>query len=199
MDWKLENLDDKTMIRALSLRIKELDATTAAPRAVFVGSKGDLYTTTLESCDCVDYQVRGRKDKRPCKHIALLLMESGRLDRAALNEYLDFKSRREKELEQVCRACFLDHVIHGKPLPSEEPVKPAAAVDSARQPAPAARVIEFLDSEGVEYVDMGSKGGSVYFFDKDAAEKLKSMGYAVEYARKGTRSTSYRPAWYIRF
>lgn len=43
----------------------------------FVGSEGDLYTTTLDECSCVDFARNGYV--QPCKHMIRLAMELGKL------------------------------------------------------------------------------------------------------------------------
>jgi len=59
-------------------------------------------------------------------------------------------------------------------------------------------IIKHLMDEGVEYVDMTHKGGGLYFFSQGVADELKAKGYNIGYAEKGSRSTSGRPAWYLR-
>ena len=200
MNWKLENMDEKTAVRALEVHIKEIDIDLDPPRAVFVGSKGDLHTATIESCDCVDYQLKGLKLKRPCKHIVRILLECGKLSRSALNDYLDFRNRKEKQLEEECQSYFQKHFISGEHTAPEIPAETQSSqtVSIGECPMTADEIKSFLKSHEAEYVDLTPKGGSIYFFDKSIADKLKSMGCAVAYARKGTRGTSWRPAWYIR-
>ena len=55
----------------------------------------------------------------------------------------------------------------------------------------------FTDNK-IEFVDKTDRGGSLYFFDKNIADDLKGRGYEVLYAENGSKSTGYRPAWYIR-
>ena len=43
-------------------------------RAEIIGSKGDVYTTTLETCTCPDYKIRKIK---PCKHMLYLYLHLG--------------------------------------------------------------------------------------------------------------------------
>lgn len=59
-------------------------------------------------------------------------------------------------------------------------------------------IVKHLMDEGAEYIDMTHKGGGLYFFSEAIAEDLKSKGYNIEYAKNGSRSTSGRPAWYLR-
>ena len=59
-------------------------------------------------------------------------------------------------------------------------------------------IVKHLMDEGVEYIDMTHKGGGLYFFSERVAEELKGKGYNIGYAEKGSRSTSGRPAWYLR-
>ena len=59
-------------------------------------------------------------------------------------------------------------------------------------------IVKHLMDEGVEYIDMTHKGGGLYFFSESIAEDLKSKGYNIGFAEKGSRSTSGRPAWYLR-
>jgi len=56
----------------------------------------------------------------------------------------------------------------------------------------------YLSSHNLEYVDMSSQGGSLYFFDEKAAEALKAAGLGILYAAQGSRSTKHRPAWYLK-
>ena len=59
-------------------------------------------------------------------------------------------------------------------------------------------IVKHLMDEGAEYIDMTHKGGGLYFFSQSVAEELKAKGYNIGYAEKGSRSTSDRPAWYLR-
>ena len=59
-------------------------------------------------------------------------------------------------------------------------------------------IVKHLMDEGAEYIDMTHKGGGLYFFSQSVAEELKAKGYNIDYAQKGSRSTSGRPAWYLR-
>ena len=59
-------------------------------------------------------------------------------------------------------------------------------------------IVKHLMDEGEEYIDMTHKGGGLYFFSESIAEELKSKGYNIGYAEKGSRSTSGRPAWYLK-
>lgn len=59
-------------------------------------------------------------------------------------------------------------------------------------------IVKHLMDEGVEYIDMTHKGGGLYFFSEKVAEELKDKGYRIGYAENGSRSTSGRPAWYLR-
>ena len=59
-------------------------------------------------------------------------------------------------------------------------------------------IVKHLMDEGAEYIDMTHKGGGLYFFSESIAEDLKGKGYNIGFAEKGSRSTSGRPAWYLR-
>lgn len=59
-------------------------------------------------------------------------------------------------------------------------------------------IVKHLMDEGAEYIDMTHKGGGLYFFSEAIAEELKGKGYHIGYAEKGSRSTSGRPAWYVK-
>lgn len=59
-------------------------------------------------------------------------------------------------------------------------------------------IVKHLMDEGVEYIDMTHKGGGLYFFSESIAKDLKNKGYKIGFAEKGSRSTSGRPAWYLR-
>lgn len=59
-------------------------------------------------------------------------------------------------------------------------------------------IVKHLMDEGAEYIDMTHKGGGLYFFSETIAEELKGKGYNICYAEKGSRSTSGRPAWYLK-
>ena len=48
--------------------------------AEFLGSDGNIYNTTLESCDCMDFNMR----QMPCKHMYRLAVECGIIN---TNEY----------------------------------------------------------------------------------------------------------------
>jgi len=55
----------------------------------------------------------------------------------------------------------------------------------------------YLQKHALEYVDMTDRGGSLYFFDAEAAAHFKQLGYHVSFAQNGTRNTENRPCWYI--
>lgn len=57
--------------------------------------------------------------------------------------------------------------------------------------------ILYLQKHALEYVDMTDRGGSLYFFDAEAAVYFKQLGYHVSFAQNGTRNTENRPCWYI--
>ena len=59
-------------------------------------------------------------------------------------------------------------------------------------------IVKHLMDEGAEYIDMTHKGGGLYFFSEAIAEDLKAKGYNIGYAENGSRSTSGRPAWYLK-
>ena len=59
-------------------------------------------------------------------------------------------------------------------------------------------IVKHLMDEGAEYIDMTHKGGGLYFFSDSIAEDLINKGYNISFAEKGSRSTSGRPAWYLR-
>lgn len=59
-------------------------------------------------------------------------------------------------------------------------------------------LIRHFDEENIEYVDKTTTGGSLYFFSDVEADNLKSKGYPVLFADKGTKGTGRRPAWYIK-
>ncbi len=66
-------------------------------------------------------------------------------------------------------------------------------VQLAEQDSP----ILYLQKHALEYVDMTDRGGSLYFFDAEAAAHFKQQGYHVAYAQNGTKNTENRPCWYI--
>lgn len=55
----------------------------------------------------------------------------------------------------------------------------------------------YLQKNALEYVDMTDRGGGLYFFDASAAAHFKEQGLHVSFAPNGTKSTQYRPCWYI--
>lgn len=59
-------------------------------------------------------------------------------------------------------------------------------------------VRSFLAMRSLEYIDKTSSGGGLYFFDEKAADEIKAKGIKLAYAANGSRSTGYRPAWYIK-
>lgn len=67
----------KRMIGALDV-ITPLNLDTEKGTANFVGSKGEVYDTTLFSCTCKGYMIGARrKHALPCKHIYRLAFECG--------------------------------------------------------------------------------------------------------------------------
>ena len=59
-------------------------------------------------------------------------------------------------------------------------------------------IVKHLMDEGAEYIDMTHKGGGLYFFSDAIAQELKDKGYNICYAENGARSTSGKPAWYLK-
>lgn len=55
-----------------------------------------------------------------------------------------------------------------------------------------------IDSKA-EFVDKSPQGGALYFFNENIANELKEKGYKPKFARKGSKSTGNKPAWYVKF
>lgn len=74
---------DKGLItenRLASAKKKELtpvEMSKEEEKGVFVGSEGNLYTTTLDNCSCPDFAIQGYL--QPCKHMIRLAMEFGEI------------------------------------------------------------------------------------------------------------------------
>lgn len=75
---------DETLVtesRLTSAKKKELTPLRFYPddkNAFFGGSSGEMYFTTLDECQCVDFSINGRV--QPCKHMIRLAMECGLMD-----------------------------------------------------------------------------------------------------------------------
>lgn len=94
---KLDLSDPKTASRAKSaLKVKVAKASADGETE---GSSGELYTTTLGTCSCIDWT--RRKDKEnPCKHqiaLALAIMEQGGADTSELVAKFKGKPEAPKE------------------------------------------------------------------------------------------------------
>lgn len=83
---------------------------------------------------------------------------------------------------------------HGQKRKAKEGVKVIPSSDKLVHDA----IVRHLMDEGAEYIDMTHKGGGLYFFSESIADELKRKGYNIGYAENGSRSTSGRPAWYLR-
>lgn len=74
---------DKGLItesRLASAKKKELtpvEMSKEDEKGIFVGSEGNLYTTTLDNCSCPDFAIQGYL--QPCKHMIRLAMEFGEI------------------------------------------------------------------------------------------------------------------------
>jgi len=74
-----------TESRLSSAKKKELTPLRFYPddqNALFGGSTGSMYFTTLDECQCADFAINGRI--QPCKHMIRLAMECGVIDRSGM-------------------------------------------------------------------------------------------------------------------
>lgn len=210
-EWKWSDMaediiDPGRLSRAEKVKVSHLDISETNCCGTFFGSKGNIYLATLDSCDCPDFAIK--HGTIPCKHILRLAMEAGIINRNGRTpeqqNQSDLNNLRYKLANAYGFYYLLDDPIISdaeydmlkKQLyelqPRKDNVKPAQSVlyDS---------VIKYLSDNGLDYIDKTSSGGSLYFFNEQAAMQFKEKGYAVRYAPAGTKSTSGKAAWYITF
>ena len=70
-------IDEKRRKSALSGDMTPLEVDSERRCGKFLGSNGNIYDTSLDSCACVDFDINGHIS--PCKHIIRLAMELGEL------------------------------------------------------------------------------------------------------------------------
>lgn len=70
-------IDEKRRKSALSGDMTPFEVDSEHKCGKFLGSRGDIYETSLDSCTCFDFDVNGHIS--PCKHIIRLAMELGEL------------------------------------------------------------------------------------------------------------------------
>ncbi|MCD7919506.1 MAG: SWIM zinc finger family protein [Clostridiales bacterium] len=82
--WDASVHESKTQMKSLYRALNEMKPPVSLNRkkqtAVFSGRTGGLYHTSLDSCECADFQRR----HCPCKHIYRLAYELDLLDETAL-------------------------------------------------------------------------------------------------------------------
>ena len=91
INWTM--IDDGRIQRSKEVQIKSIDA--EAERAEFLGSDESVYTATLNSCTCTDFQ---RNPYRPCKHMIRLANELNRLDDLIDQQFAIFLSLPSKPI-----------------------------------------------------------------------------------------------------
>ncbi len=74
--FDFSSAEEKRIQRALSKDMTPASLDNESKTAIFLGSSGDLYNTTLEECTCTDFKVN-LQSTFPCKHILRLGMELG--------------------------------------------------------------------------------------------------------------------------
>ena len=73
--WESEAPKDEGRLkRAAKVKVDHLTITEDECSAVFIGSEGTPYATTLEACSCPDFALK--HGTIPCKHILRLAMEA---------------------------------------------------------------------------------------------------------------------------
>ncbi len=74
--YDFSSAEPKRIQRALSKDMTPASLDKDSQTAIFLGSSGDLYRTTLDECTCTDFQMTLQRTF-PCKHILRLGMELG--------------------------------------------------------------------------------------------------------------------------
>lgn len=203
MTWKWTVNDEKRVERAR--KIKDISIDQEHRTMECVGSTGEVYHVSLESCTCMDFS----RKKDACKHMIRLAMELGILNSAGYSA----EQQRSMDLLEAkgklaywygCYYLFNDPVVSDREydalkqkLTSEYGIvfQDVSAPCCASDPLASVRI--YLDSQNYEYIDKTPQGGCLYFFDEKASEVITAMGIKVSFAAEGTRSTKHRPAWYI--
>lgn len=204
--WPAESIDARRIERASEVKIGHLEISENVCRGVFIGGKGNLYTATLDVCDCPDFAQR--HGAFPCKHILRLAMEAGIINK--IGNTPDQQAKADMDfLRYKLAVAYGFYYLLDDPMMSDQEYDrlkqrfvSLGGLNSQAKPVQTVlrdEVIKYLNDNGLEYIDKTSSGGSLYFFHEQAAERLEENGYAVRYAQNGARSTSGKPAWYINF
>lgn len=205
MEWNWSEIDARKAERARSVRVFTMDKERRSMECV--GSTGEIYTATLESCTCKDFSI----NRSACKHMVRLAMELGVLDEHGRNAEQQQVFDRTEAMARLAYwyGCYY---LFDSPVVSNDEydaLKSRLANDfgvsfpafSAPDPIPSdpiSSVRIFLDSQNYEYIDKTAQGGSLYVFDEKAVNVIRAMGLDVSFAAEGTRSTKHRPAWYLK-
>lgn len=75
MLFSAELVDESRRMKALSGSMTPLKKDLENQTFYFIGSSGDIYTTTLDECTCPDFSIQGQV--QPCKHMIRMAMELG--------------------------------------------------------------------------------------------------------------------------
>ena len=103
MKWSWGPVDTEKVKRAKKVKLHSIDADKNEGQAI--GSSGELYDVTLQTCTCKIFAIDMQKGKpAPCKHIVKLAMELGILDNEG--QTADEKELRDFDaLEQRLMKC----------------------------------------------------------------------------------------------
>ena len=77
MSFNPDLITESRRKNALDKKMTPLRLDPEKQTAIFAGSEGGFYHTTLEQCSCADFAIN--KGAQPCKHIIRLAMELGEL------------------------------------------------------------------------------------------------------------------------
>lgn len=203
--WKWQEIEAAKVERAKKVKLLATDPDTQ--QAECVGSSGEIYKTTLNSCTCIDYA----RNHNACKHMVRLAMEVGILNEKGktVEQQQAFDLMEAKNalalwygyyyLFQKRIVSDVEYDALKQKLSNEYGVKFSlySNDDFSVKTDLLSTVRVYLDKMNLEYIDKTPQGGSLYFFDQNVVDVIRAMGLKVSYAAQGTRSTKHRPAWFV--
>jgi len=206
MKWNWPETDLRRAERARSIKVLSIDRVNCSLESI--GSSGEVYKTSLNTCTCRDFTCR----RTVCKHIIRLAMELGILNEFGRTEEQQRAAEIADSQNKLALWYGYYHLFHTSVATDAEydslkqklvdkygfSFPDSSLVFDDKKSDALSFVRTYLSSHNLEYVDMSSQGGSLYFFDEKAAEALKAAGLGILYAAQGSRSTKHRPAWYLK-
>lgn len=110
-------IDAGRMKRAEGVKFERMTATDHECSAIAIGSNGERYYTTLQSCTCRDFTIQ--HGKMPCKHIIHLATENEIINSAGNDEDQQRYADRDFYKGLVAKA-YGYYYLHKEPIMSDK-------------------------------------------------------------------------------